>query len=367
MQTHPTLIVRPASEGTPFTEWLSDGQAGRSDAADILLSLSALPGAQNVCLLLPANWLTCCQFSLPPGSTTPPQQAIAWQVEEQLISNSEALHWTIAGRQDDICYVLGVDKEKLKQLLDTWRQAGLTITAVVPDGCYLPLSEDRWSALPLENGWLVRHAEFSWSYMTHAIFKQLTQRFSPEAPLICEDMQPLLSYSQQFTTPPLNLLHSEFGVVKPAYPVSAAWRKRIAGFTAAAILMYLGVQGAIIWGLHQEQSTQRLALQENWQRYFPGDKQQGNYRFFFRQKVKRFSPDPLTRLRQLEKSLKAVPGIELGHFAADKETGTLTLTVRAADAATIEQLIAHSGNTLALKLSSPATNNIYSLQGGGLQ
>jgi type II secretion system protein L len=378
MQNALTLIIRPPSVDSAYTEWLNNEQPGRSDALDILLQLATLPGAQHVSLLLPACWFTCCHFTLPEHGFVPTQQAIAWQVEEQLISNSETLHWTVVGQKDGICYVLGVDRHKLMQLLDSYRHAGLTVTTVIPDGYYLPIQDAGWTALQLENGWLVRNSEYSWSYMRTALFSQLVQQFTPEVSLVCygeppdglhADVYPveppLHFYTSTYSEAPLNLLHGEFLVKASAHPVSVPWRKRIFGCAVAAVLVYLATKGAIIWHLHQLQNAERLALQQSWQRYFPGNKHQGNYRFFFRQTVKSAAPDPLTRLRQLEKNLQSFPGIALSQFAANKETGELSLTVRASDFTTLEKFIEASSNTLDLSPPAPSANNIYPLKSGG--
>lgn len=378
MKNIPYLIIRPPSEDSPYTEWLDNGQVERSDVQDILLQLSGLAGARNVSLLLPASWLTCCCFPLPQPGLIPTQQAIAWQVEDKLVSNSETLHWTVAGEQDGLCYVLGIERQKLALLVDGYRQHGLTITAIIPDGCYLPIQENGWSALRLENGWLVRHSEFCWSYLNTTLLFQLAERFTPGIPLLCygdsaEEIpakmlpgeSPLLWYARKFSAPPLNLLHGEFRPNPPAHPVLPLWRKGIVGFATAAVLAYFCIQMGTIWHLHQRQKAERLALQERWQQYFPGDKRQGNYRFFFRQKVTTPAPDPLTRLRQVEKSLQPAPGIALAHFSATKETAELKIIVQTSDFSVLEQFVDQSKATLNLTLPQPSNDGVYTLRSGG--
>lgn len=378
MNALPALVIRPASETSPCTEWLCAGEITRMPEADALTQLAALAETHQVCLLLPVSWLTFCHFPLPPQGSSMDQNAIAWQLEDQLFINSETLHWTVLEIRDAQCYVVGVERQKLALLLETYRMAGITVATAAVDGGYLPVVSDGWSAVACDSGWLVRHSEFTWSFLNAALFSQLASRFLKEKTLICygatpegvhadsrDALSPLQLYEQAMTTPPVNLLHGEFQVVPPASQVPLVWRKRLLGFAAAAVLVYLGSQAALAGYLWQQQQEQQRMLQASWQRYFPGDKHQGNYRFFFRQKVKIPSPDPLTRLRQLEKILRTTPDVALGGFAANKESGELILTVNAADPASVNTLIDNSSNSLMLQATSPASGTVHTLTGGG--
>lgn len=380
MQNHSMLIMSPACEDTAFTTWLYEGQEGRSDDPDILRQLAQLPGGKNVCVLLPASWFTCQQFTLPHSGFSLTQHAIAWQVEGQSIGNCEMQHWTVIGQHEGVCHVLGINRKRLSALIENCQRAGISLTSVIPDGCYLPVEESTWTALKQEKGWLIRHSEFSWSYVNDALLPSFIHRFAQNVRLICYGTPPegivaeenpecssMALFSRQPDVTFYNVLHGEFRVRPTVSRIPPYWRKGILAFAAATALMWLGAQGAIIWSLHQMQDEQTVALRKQWIRYFPGDRVTGNYRFFFHKKKNITAPDPLLRLSQLETLMATEPSVSLSHFTANQQTGSMNITLSSNDSDAIRRIIEQSRSTLMLQASPPARGSIWALQSGEIQ
>lgn len=47
-------------------------------------------------------------------------------------------HWTVVDKQNESVEVIGIQSEKLSRYLERLHTAGLNVTRVLPDGCYLP-------------------------------------------------------------------------------------------------------------------------------------------------------------------------------------------------------------------------------------
>ncbi len=369
-----TLVIRPETPTCPVTEWCLSGQLYQSSGADALRQIGLLSGADNACLLLPVDGLIYRRCSIPPQKFNASSQAIAWLVEDSVIGDSEDIHWTMTQRHDEYADVVGVDKQRLRTLLEDCRHAGISVKAVVPDGLYLPVIEAGWSALRLNEHWLVRHSDYQWSMINDTALHPLFEHFSPPR-LVCYSppssafaaeyrdwRSPLAFYNERFSAPPLNLLHGEFRVKIPALGIPPTWRKGIISIATFALFSFFLTQTLVVWQQYSQKQQLTTSLRNTWQSYFPGDKRQGNYRFFFRQKVKQPAPDALIRLRQIEKLLQQVPGLQVARFSSNKETGELHLTLRAFIKQSIDQFLEISRDQLHLSLAQPAQGDVYHLQ-----
>ena len=97
-----------------------------------------ISGAGNVHLLIPPEGLLYRSLTLPNAKYKLTAQTLQWLAEETLPDNTQDWHWTVVDKQNESVEVIGIQSEKLSRYLERLHTAGLNVTRVLPDGCYLP-------------------------------------------------------------------------------------------------------------------------------------------------------------------------------------------------------------------------------------
>lgn len=178
--------------------------------------------------------------------------------------------------------MIGIQSEKLSRYLERLHTAGLNVTRVLPDGCYLPREVDSWTLVNQQTSWLIRSAAHAFNELDEHWLQHLAAQFPPENmlcygvaphgvaatnPLIQHPEIPSLSlYSADIAFQRYDMLHGVFRKQKTVSK-SGKWLARTAvSCLVLAILSFVGSRGIALWQTlkiedqlqHQQQETRNV-------------------------------------------------------------------------------------------------------------
>lgn len=351
------MVIRPPSSLRKEWEWMTlatDAErAIHTLSAEIpLYSLTSQPGAKNIHLLLPPEGFLHRSLQLPNARYKLTPQTLQWLAEETLPENASRWHWTVIEKRDAIAEVIGIQAERLTNYLAPLRAAGLNVTSVLPDGCYLPYQPESWTLVHQQENWLVRTAEHAFNELDANWLRHLAAQFTPDN-LFCHgelpaDFRTASKISQYPETPALtlytpdtqteryNLMHGEFYEQKKANKANK-WLSRLAlASIALVVLSFVVGRGVALWQalqIEEQLQQQQLAI---WQSYFPHIKRTNNFRFYFKQQAAQQYSAAVPLFHHLQTILQEHPNLHLIGATYSLSQRSLLLKMTAPNEASID-------------------------------
>jgi general secretion pathway protein L len=247
------LIIRVGSQADSDINWLvwSDDQqeiiaSGTLSDASELVTLSQRASGHKVCVLVPAADVGLFDVELPESNRRQALKAIPFMLEDELASEIELVHFVHGSNQGNKQGVYVVAKAKMKQWLQWFEDANITIERLVPDWLALPLPSDEnsVSVIQLNQQLLIRQGQqqgytiaTSWIEAWLELAKQQTPNLVLENYGISESvaqldanwqtrdpMLPMQCLALGVTKTKVNLLIGEFAQVKQQSQVQLWWR-----------------------------------------------------------------------------------------------------------------------------------------------
>ncbi|EDK29338.1 type II secretory pathway, component EpsL [Vibrionales bacterium SWAT-3] len=161
------LTVRLSSEPQSPVQWLvwSTSQqeviaSGELSSWDQLGELTPYAEKRSCIALLPGNECLIKRVEIPKGAARQFDSMLPFLLEDEVAQDIEDLHLTILDKDATHATVCGVEREWLKQALDTFREANIIFRKVLPDTLALPLEEQGISALQIDQHWLLRQSNY---------------------------------------------------------------------------------------------------------------------------------------------------------------------------------------------------------------
>ncbi|MCG9606950.1 type II secretion system protein GspL [Vibrio alginolyticus] len=161
------LTVRLSSEPQSPVQWLvwSTSQqeviaSGELSSWDQLGELTPYAEKRSCIALLPGNECLIKRVEIPKGAARQFDSMLPFLLEDEVAQDIEDLHLTILDKDATHATVCGVEREWLKQALDTFRAANIIFRKVLPDTLALPLEEQGISALQIDQHWLLRQSNY---------------------------------------------------------------------------------------------------------------------------------------------------------------------------------------------------------------
>jgi len=317
--------------------------------------LCDLPATDSTLLLLSAEYFYFREVTLPVEDYSLTPQTLSWLTEDAVAENSEELHWTILDREGDRLQLAGIRKTVLADILQTLQFAGVIVRHAMPEGYGLPYHAESWTLLQQEERWLMRYAEHKFSVLSTALLEHLLMRnpaqkilsfnplpvnHEPTEYLPVQDM--MTCWHQQMPTAEVNLLHGSFHVHPAVMNVKPVLKKIACSALILALFTWVCAKGLLFWQLSQQNAELSARGKALWSSYFPTDKRNGNYKFFFESAAGQTWPDVMSRLSLISRHLQASPMLKIRQFAYDKDKRTLTLTLKVEDAGQLVQFIQRS-------------------------
>lgn len=161
------LTVRLSSEPQSPVQWLvwSTSQqeviaSGELSSWEQLGELTPYAEKRSCIALLPGNECLIKRVEIPKGAARQFDSMLPFLLEDEVAQDIEDLHLTILDKDATHATVCGVEREWLKQALDTFREANIIFRKVLPDTLALPLQEQGISALQIDQHWLLRQSNY---------------------------------------------------------------------------------------------------------------------------------------------------------------------------------------------------------------
>ncbi|CAH6820248.1 Type II secretion system protein L [Vibrio chagasii] len=161
------LTVRLSSEPQSPVQWLvwSTSQqeviaSGELSSWEQLGELTPYAEKRSCIALLPGNECLIKRVEIPKGAARQFDSMLPFLLEDEVAQDIEDLHLTILDKDATHATVCGVEREWLKQALDTFREANIIFRKVLPDTLALPLEDQGISALQIDQHWLLRQSNY---------------------------------------------------------------------------------------------------------------------------------------------------------------------------------------------------------------
>ncbi len=161
------LVVRLGSEASHDIHWLiwSSNEkeiiaSGSLNGAGQLDKLRDKAANRAVLVLVPGSDVALRSVALPGKLTRQVKQALPYMLEEELAADVDSLHFSVLGIEDGLARVAAVDVAKMGNWLRWLADAGLKTRQLLPDLLCLPIEERCWSAVQLDEEWLVRQGAY---------------------------------------------------------------------------------------------------------------------------------------------------------------------------------------------------------------
>ncbi len=113
-------------------------------------------GGERVTVLVPGEDVLLTQAEVPGHKRRLLARAVPYALEEQLVEDVESLHFALCGVDGERVNVAVVSRARLDQWLVRLQQAGIEAERIVPDVLALPLHDDAWHVLRLNDRLLLR-------------------------------------------------------------------------------------------------------------------------------------------------------------------------------------------------------------------
>ena len=161
------LTVRLSSEPQSPVQWLvwSTSQqeviaSGELSSWEQLDELTPYAEKRSCIALLPGNECLIKRVEIPKGAARQFDSMLPFLLEDEVAQDIEDLHLTILDKDATHATVCGVERDWLKQALDTFREANIIFRKVLPDTLALPLEDQGISALQIDQHWLLRQSNY---------------------------------------------------------------------------------------------------------------------------------------------------------------------------------------------------------------
>ena len=352
------LIVRLAAAQAPlhwqlFAPGEPHHEASGRWPTDEASPFPALAEQYPAWVLIPASDCAFHSLTLPAGLRKPPLQVAPFLLEEQLADDVEATHFALLHRQQAQCEIVAVQRQKMRDWLARCESLSLQPLALTPDVLALPWQPPAWSAVQVDEQWLIRHQPWGGMAAENVWLTELLQSEAeehvidsysppPAAPGVWREQpaQTLLTLAARHpAAQKLSLLQGEFAVRRRS--AQASWRP--ARYAALALALLAGANSVLD---HRDLARQAEAAQQAsrafYHRWFPTEKKVINPRLQMQQHLQTLTRQaqhaPLVdRLSALQNILSETPGIRLRALSWDAAGNRLQLDIAAVSSRALEQ------------------------------
>lgn len=259
------------------------------------------PPLSGVTLVVPATDILLTTVQLPKLNRQRLIQALPFALEDGLIDDVSQLHFATGPRLADGHWpVAVVAKTKMQAWMDSAREAGLSLAAIIPDVCTLPVAENRWTIDVTDTDCVARTGIFS-GFSCHrnnlATFVEAALAEPRPAPSLIhlrffsalaelnlplpQDIQtettqhspterPLMAQQVITAAPVINLLQNEWqgDAFSPGQSQMLLW-KAAAGLLILSTVIFFSTHIAALFTLERENTQLKSAISRIYFRHFP--------------------------------------------------------------------------------------------------
>lgn len=151
------------SDPIPWLVWSSNLKdviaSGELVSRDHLNELEPYSQQRVVIGLLPSSEVLLTHITIPSGAARQLNAMLPFLMEDELTQDIERMHFSVLKKQGDQATIATIERERLAQWVDAFKQAGIALKKVLPDCLALPQREGQVSALQCDGQWLFRQGE----------------------------------------------------------------------------------------------------------------------------------------------------------------------------------------------------------------
>ena len=373
------LFLRLPSDSSQPLLWMlaspETSQYGSVEAGGTDLQLTSLLTRYSPWVLVSASEITFHQVTLPHRSRRQCLRMLPFLLEEQLASDIENLHFAILEERENICYVAVVEKVVMQGWLTRCEQLGVRDHMFLPDVLMLPLSAEGWSAVSLNDQWLLRSDAYSGMVVESSWLPQLLAISSP-------------SVIESYSTPPTHtmgiewrqlperdilqlaaereeykgddLRQGEFSRRGSLYARIHPWRSVMFSLIAYVLLLLCdaGISHYRLW--QQAENWKQVSI-NFYRQLFPDEKNVINPRVQMMNHLQQLpvnsQPDMSAEILQLQQLLTETSTIRLQTLRWDSNRKELIIDLQAESFQVLEQFLLLAGKKYQLQPGEVRQNN----------
>jgi general secretion pathway protein L len=268
------LIVRLGSQSADPIHWLVYSEqeqeiiaSGKLNSAEGLISLKERAGNAQIIALAPSSDILFKQVELPKNASRKALGAIPFMIEDDLCGDIENLFFALGARKDNLQEIAVVKKEKILQWQQTFEDADLFCSILIPDAYCLPQTEGI-SLLEIEDQLLVKmhneqclQGESEWllplvcdaaksQEVSFTCYSEISDLASNDETNFNFDSLPMQLLMQGALNSPLNLFQGEFAIKRKT---NSKWDK----WKLAAVLAVIAICANLVFKTAELNSLKR--------------------------------------------------------------------------------------------------------------
>ncbi|WP_286234428.1 type II secretion system protein GspL [Thalassotalea sediminis] len=383
------LIIRLASQDAGKIHWLVWSKSeqhiiasGELATDEELSQLSAKSQQREVIILLPSNDVSLKLLNVPAKSKKAIQLAAPYVIEDDVAQDVDALFFAYGNFVSPAgnCPIAFVEKERMSSWLLQLSKASIEADIVMPEVLAMPLAEDRWQAITLDDQVIVRQGQWQGATIDVNLWPHFTKVWSKSGDSVVVDAYsslpqhdehvdinylpeelPLALMAQHLDTRRFNMLQGQFSIKKERSPILKTWGW-VAGIALLALLLNVVGKGITLMQTNAEIDVVEAQVIDRYKQAFP--KTQRVRVATVKSQLKRqlslqsgsdSSGDFLALLTQLQPAFKQVPTLKPENIRYDGKRGELRMQATGAGYQDFERFNAALKN--AFNVSQGALNN----------
>jgi len=220
--------------------------------------------------------------------------AVPYMLEDELAQDVEQLFFAYAdikdGSDDNNCFVGVVEHQQMQNWQSWLKTAELDCKVLIPDALALPLNNEAWQAIQIEQQVLIRQGHWQAHTIDSSLWSMMTVSWSKnESPVIIENYSqlpdsdseltlneqaeelPLALLAQHAIKQPFNLLQGDYLVKTQRSPVIKTWAWA-AGIAVCALLVNLLFKSITLLQLNNQQVAVEQEIISTYKAAFPKTK-----------------------------------------------------------------------------------------------
>ena len=381
-----TLFIRLGSQSQDNIFWLiragTDNEiiaSGELSHAGQLNELTDKAASRKVTVFVPGCDVSLRCLKVPGKSLRAIRLAVPYMLEDDLAQDVEQLFFAYsslkADDQGNNCFAAVVDREQMN-LWQSWlKNAGISTKEIIPDVLAMPLVDNAWSAVTLGQQTLVRQGPWQGITLDHTLWSLMCDKWLTAAetdnddsddaeqggsekedqqteqgsnlpvihaysPLDCVEKLnihgqpeelPLALLAQNVANSTINLLQGEFQKAEPRSKANVSWLWA-AGIAVFALLMNVGIKGAALMQVSNQQQVLEQQIIDTYKQAFPKTKRVRvtTIKSQLKQKLAEIGPGSssggfLAMLAKVQPAFTAVPGLKPESIKFDSKRQELRL------------------------------------------
>lgn len=136
--------------------------------------------ANGICtVLLPANEIIFRNIKINSIKMMRSLKSVSFSIEQSIFGDIDDFHIVILKRDKVSCHIAAIEHELMGRWLHWLKNAGIPVCKMIPDVLTLPFFNGEWSAIKIDDNWLVRNNEMSGFLVNSGFLEKIVMIESP--------------------------------------------------------------------------------------------------------------------------------------------------------------------------------------------